>query len=360
MLTVLAAVVLATAPGVLLALALPAGRDRWAAWAGAPALTLGLTGVAMGWLPRLGLPRGAGAVLVGEVALAAAVVLAARLRQRRRPARPLDPVRRRRPGTLDLVCLGVPAALAVTLGVLLLGRVRRPTGLGRHEPRAADAQHHADRQHRGGLGVHLRLPPPGGLLRLLPAGGRRLLGPGRPADRRSGRLGHGRLGRRRGPGPARHLRLRVRPRPRRPPRRGRRRRCRDDPGRAAVRLDAHRPGPRAGRARPQRRGRAAGRPRGPGPPPAAAGVAGRGGRGRDRPGPHVRRAVRRRPRGRAAGLGARPAHRAVGGVDARCRGRHHASSPSCRSRSRCSAPAASAGARHRCCAASSGRPGPTG
>ena len=128
MLTVLAAVVLATAPGALLALALPPGRDRWAAWAGAPALTLGLTGLAMGWLPRLGLPRGAVAVLVGEVALAAAVVLAARLRQRRRPARPPAPVRRRRPGTLDLVCLGVPAALAVTLGVLLLGGFAAPPG----------------------------------------------------------------------------------------------------------------------------------------------------------------------------------------------------------------------------------------
>ncbi len=128
MLTVLAAVVLATAPGALLSLGLPAGRDRWAAWAAAPALTLGLTGIAMGWLPRLGLPHGAGAVLVGEAALAAVVVLAARLRQRRRPARPLDPVRRRRPGTPDLVCLGVPVALAVTLGVLLLGGFAAPPG----------------------------------------------------------------------------------------------------------------------------------------------------------------------------------------------------------------------------------------
>jgi hypothetical protein len=102
-LTVLAALVLATAPGALLALAVPAGRDRWAAWAAAPALTLGLTGIAMGWLSRLGLPDGARAVLAGEAALAAAVVLAARLRQRRRPARPADPVRRRRPGTPDLL-----------------------------------------------------------------------------------------------------------------------------------------------------------------------------------------------------------------------------------------------------------------
>ena len=128
MLTVLAAVVLATAPGALLSLGLPAGRDRWAAWAAAPALTLGLTGIAMGWLPRLGLPHGAGAVLVGEAALAAVVVLAARLRQRRRPARPWGPVRRRRPGTPDLVCLGVPVALALTLGVLLLGGFAAPPG----------------------------------------------------------------------------------------------------------------------------------------------------------------------------------------------------------------------------------------
>src|SRR6476660_2570565 len=42
-LTVRAAIALATVPGGLLALALPPGRHRWAAWASAPALSLGLT-----------------------------------------------------------------------------------------------------------------------------------------------------------------------------------------------------------------------------------------------------------------------------------------------------------------------------
>ena len=82
MLTVLAAIALATVPGGLLALALPPGRYRWAAWASAPALSLGLTAVAMGWLPRLGLPDGAVAVLVAELVLAAGAVLAARVAPR--------------------------------------------------------------------------------------------------------------------------------------------------------------------------------------------------------------------------------------------------------------------------------------
>ena len=174
--------------------------------------------------------------------------------------------------------------------------VRRATRVGRHEPRPADPQHPGDRQHRRLLGVHLRVPPPGRVLLVLPARRGRLLGPGDRADRRPpGRRddGLGRLRRARLP---RGHRLRLRPRPGRPRPRRRRRRDRDDRGRAVVGLHAHRPGPRAGRAVPERRGGPAGRAgdeeRAPGP----AGPAGRSRRRRHRPDPLLRRAVRRQPR----------------------------------------------------------------
>ena len=328
MLTVLAAVVLATAPGALLALALPAGRDRWAAWAGAPALTLGLTGIAMGWLPRLGLPRRSrgGARRRGGPG------------RRRRPRRtapaaspscaPAGPRAEVPPRDAGPGLPGCPGRARAHARRAAARRVRRPTGLGRHEPRAADAQHPADRQHRGGVGVHLRLPPPGGVLRLLPAGGRRLLGPGGPADRRPGQLAPW------PPGPSSWARSSSSPR--------------STPASASWAAAPSWPAPplprrpSSGRCTP--RCSPAGRPSRPGPglsvavallvalavrgrSPVPAGAAGRDGRGRDRADPHVRRAVRRRPRGRAAGVGARPAHRAVGGVDARCRGRHHRRGP---------------------------------
>jgi hypothetical protein len=136
-LTVLAAIALATVPGGLLALSLPPGRYRWAAWASAPALSLGLTAVAMGWLPRLGLPDGAVAVLVAELVLAAGAVLAARVLPRVRRSRRgrsdagagrAAPAVGTRPPALDLVCLAVPAVLAVGLGWLLLGRFAEPPG----------------------------------------------------------------------------------------------------------------------------------------------------------------------------------------------------------------------------------------
>jgi len=136
-LTVLGAIALATVPGGLLALALPPGRYRWAAWAAAPALSLGLTAVAMGWLTRLALPDGAVAVLVAELVLAAGVILAARVppRLHRSRRRRSDPAAGRaahgvgtRPPALDLVCLGVPAVLAAGLGWLLLGRFAEPPG----------------------------------------------------------------------------------------------------------------------------------------------------------------------------------------------------------------------------------------
>ena len=160
----------------------------------------------MGWLPRLGLPDGAVAVLVGEVVLAAGVVLRPpALRQRRRPAASGRHPRWSAPPAvetplLDLVCLGVPAVLAVTLGRAPARPVRRPTGLGRDEPRAADPQHPGDRQHRGGLGVHLRVPPPGGVLRRSTRSPRTSPGPRRPLlTGGPWALGDDRLGRLRGP-----------------------------------------------------------------------------------------------------------------------------------------------------------------
>ena len=140
MLTNLVAVVVAVVPGALLGSVLPPGRYRWAAWASAPALTLGLTSVAMGWLPALGLPHSATAVLVAELVLAGAAVLASRLVRRdvptdeeksRRPWFHLPAVRPRR---ADLIGITVPALITVGYGWLLLGRLAAPPGW--------DAMHH--------------------------------------------------------------------------------------------------------------------------------------------------------------------------------------------------------------------------
>lgn len=151
--TLVAAVCVALVPGAILGFALPPGRYRWAAWAASPALTLGLTTVAMGWLPHLGLPDNALAVLVGELVLAVAIVVVSRSIRRGLPlsgrgdaagaeasdaparhARPaagwdrlaarwhrwrMPPVRPRR---TDLIGVAVPSVISVGLGWLLLGR----------------------------------------------------------------------------------------------------------------------------------------------------------------------------------------------------------------------------------------------
>ncbi|MER5705233.1 DUF6541 family protein [Micromonospora sp. NPDC002296] len=136
--TTLIAFAVVAVPGALLGFALPPGRYRWAVWATAPALTLGLTTLAMTWLPKLGLPDSALAVLVAEVVLAGLAVLVSRLVPRglvdaddegRRP-----PLRARLrlapvwPHWHDLVGVGVPAVISVSFGWLLLGRLIAPPG----------------------------------------------------------------------------------------------------------------------------------------------------------------------------------------------------------------------------------------
>ncbi|NBE84531.1 DUF6541 family protein [Micromonospora rubida] len=136
--TTLIAFAVVAVPGALLGFALPPGRYRWAVWATAPALTLGLTTLAMTWLPKLGLPDSALAVLVAEVVLAGLAVLVSRLvprglvdaddEGRRPPLRArlrLSPVW---PHWHDLVGVGVPAVISASFGWLLLGRLIAPPG----------------------------------------------------------------------------------------------------------------------------------------------------------------------------------------------------------------------------------------
>ncbi|MCW3845035.1 hypothetical protein ONA70_33705 [Micromonospora yasonensis] len=143
MLAGVVALVVAVVPGALLGFVLSPGRYRWAAWTAAPALTLGLASVAMGWLPALGLPHSAMAVLVAEVILAGAAILASRLVARgllgdehgEEPSRlgrfRLPAVRPRR---ADVIGVVVPAVVNVGFGWLMLGRFVAPAGW--------DAMHH--------------------------------------------------------------------------------------------------------------------------------------------------------------------------------------------------------------------------
>ncbi|HEX8305006.1 MAG TPA: DUF6541 family protein [Jatrophihabitans sp.] len=162
MLTTLVATVLAFLPGAVLGLLVPPGRFRWAAWAAAPILTLGLTSVAMAWLPVFGLPNSVGWILAAELVLAGAAVVAARLLLRRRTrtasgsaasgsaANPTDDVPAAKPErvtarhgrstwlrvprwgiggwVLDLVCVTGAMAVCVAVGQLMVGRFRFPPG----------------------------------------------------------------------------------------------------------------------------------------------------------------------------------------------------------------------------------------
>ena len=117
MLTTIVATVLVFLPGGVLGFGVPAGRDRWAAWAAAPVLTLGLTAMAMAWLPVLGLPNSVGWLLAAELVLAAAAVCAARLIHRRRTStagRPAPDVPGGDSGTRELgaAATGEPGAAA--------------------------------------------------------------------------------------------------------------------------------------------------------------------------------------------------------------------------------------------------------
>ena len=132
------ALAVAFGPGAVLGFAVRRGRQRWLALAAAPALTLGLVTLAMGWLPRLGLPNGVVAVLVTEVVVAAAAVLVARLASswfsRRRQAAPTaraeagEPRVRRPFPVLDAVAVAVPALVATVYGWVVLGRFHAPPG----------------------------------------------------------------------------------------------------------------------------------------------------------------------------------------------------------------------------------------
>lgn len=142
MLTALCSLFIAWTPGGLLALAVPAGRDRYLAWAAAPALSLGLTAAAMAWLPELGLPHGAIAVLVAEFALAVAVAGLARWLMRRPRTGELAelssdrlPLPRRRMW-VELAAVAGSGAVSVGLGQLLLRGLRYPPGW--------DAMNHAN------------------------------------------------------------------------------------------------------------------------------------------------------------------------------------------------------------------------
>jgi hypothetical protein len=136
--TTLIALIVAVVPGGLLGFVLPPGRYRWAAWAAAPALTLGLTTVAMAWLPEVGLPHSAAAVLVAELVLAAAAILVSRLaprglvrseddgEERSMASRfRLQPVLPRR---ADIIGVALPAVVTVGYGWLMLGRLLTPPG----------------------------------------------------------------------------------------------------------------------------------------------------------------------------------------------------------------------------------------
>ncbi|MGI8882466.1 MAG: DUF6541 family protein [Jatrophihabitans sp.] len=180
MLTGFVTTVVCLVPGGILGFAVPAGRERWAVWAAAPVLTLGLTSVAMAWLSGVGGPNSAQGVLILEILLALAAVAVARVLERRRvPDEPEQShvrsaaligaqtatggragtaadydvhhevtaemhsadyppaelgwrarlhISLRHPRLPDLVAFGVPAVIAVGFGEHLLGSLADPPG----------------------------------------------------------------------------------------------------------------------------------------------------------------------------------------------------------------------------------------
>ena len=131
MLAGLVAVGVAIVPGALLGFALPPGTLRWVAWSAAPALSLGLTAVAIAWLPALGLPRTVDAALVAEFVLAGLLVAASVLVASRRTSsggRSWWSARRGRPRFSDLVAVGLPSAICVAFGVTFFGSYTQPPG----------------------------------------------------------------------------------------------------------------------------------------------------------------------------------------------------------------------------------------
>ncbi|MGI8882468.1 MAG: DUF6541 family protein [Jatrophihabitans sp.] len=140
--TSVVALVLAFVPGFLIGFAVPAGRYRWAVWASAPVLTLGLTSFGMGWLNATGLPSSTSSVLIVEFALAVLAVAGSVLLTRRSAratdtgdASPTPRSWRHRlaaatahPPLADLAAVAVPAVICVSFGYALLGRLRFPPG----------------------------------------------------------------------------------------------------------------------------------------------------------------------------------------------------------------------------------------
>lgn len=148
MLSVAVTLLVALGPGAALGLVVPAGPSRWAVWACAPVLTMGLAAMGLAWLKALGLPSGAGAVLAVElVVVLTAVVLATwhdhrwsdgRWRDGPWPAgrwrvgsRSDTGAQRRgswRPRWVDAAALTVSAALFLAVAEAMLGGFRYPPG----------------------------------------------------------------------------------------------------------------------------------------------------------------------------------------------------------------------------------------
>lgn len=132
MLTVAVTLLVALGPGAALGYAVPAGPSRWAVWASAPVLTMGLASIGLAWVNALGLPSGAWAVLGVEIAVVAVAVGVGRWRDRRVDAA----LRERRPSLrqtlrarwVDLVALAVPAVLFLAVAEAMLGGFRYPPG----------------------------------------------------------------------------------------------------------------------------------------------------------------------------------------------------------------------------------------
>ncbi|MFG3696693.1 DUF6541 family protein [Micromonospora sp. NPDC047620] len=147
--TTLITLVVAVVPGALLGFALPPGRYRWAAWAASPALTLGLIALAMAWLPALGLPHSATAVLVVELLVAGAAIVLSRLVTRglvNRQSSAAEPaadgadgdrgrslasrfrLRPVLPRRADLIGVAVPAVIGMAYGWAMVGRLGATPG----------------------------------------------------------------------------------------------------------------------------------------------------------------------------------------------------------------------------------------
>jgi hypothetical protein len=131
-LTVVVTLLIGLGPGAALGYAVPAGPSRWAVWASAPVLTMGLASIGLAWLNALGLPSGAGVVLGVEIAVVLIAVAVARWYERRgdggsRPPRS-SLVLSVRARWVDLVALAVPAVLFLVVAEAMLGGFRYPPG----------------------------------------------------------------------------------------------------------------------------------------------------------------------------------------------------------------------------------------